>query len=168
MKRSIRPHLDGTAGTLRTEIIKALDAIMVKPAWVGAWFDHTERYEDGYLAYPDDVQKVFKYVKATSHRRAHAPSALIDQNMLDAVIVALEGMAVGGDAALDLSHVVLADGVDDDELLAIQHRWSRFLGTLSREMPRTTDEPELDDDGAEDEGEVDVDVADIEPQTADV
>ncbi len=41
-----------------------------------------------------------------------------------------------------------------DELLAIQHRWSRFLGTLSREMPRTTEDPELDDDGAEDEGEV--------------
>ena len=114
MKQTIRPHLDGTAAALRKEVSKALDSMMLKPAWVGAWFDHTERYEDGYLAYPDDVQKVFKYVKATSHRRAHAPSALIDQNMLDAVVEALAGMAVGGDAALDLTNVALADSIDND------------------------------------------------------
>ena len=117
------------------------------PGWVGAWFDHVERYEDGYVLFPRDVQKVFKYTKATSHRRVHAHTSLIDPDLLQAVTQRLAADAEKRaasilDAAADAAavdtiiaavsagtHLDVRSEVEHDELDEIEERFSRGLCT---------------------------------------
>jgi hypothetical protein len=112
------------------------------------WFDHVERYEDGYILFPRDVNKVFKYSKATSHRRVHAHVDLVDPELLTAVVerlaanAALRAANAAAAAADKAANDAIAEGIAmgdvsvevesdvvNDEWDAIQDHFRRFAVT---------------------------------------